>query len=84
MLTHTTQHTPSSFHFNRGTHLPKLLEDMADLRVSLPNLQVKNVIPILLKHVGIWDHGGVCVHIRLELGFDPTGICDNRIELHGI
>lgn len=53
---------------------------MTDLHVSLPHLQVKIFISILLRYFGIWKHGSVCVYIRLELSLDLAGICENRIE----
>lgn len=75
-LKHTdTLHQNNIFYLNQATHLRKVLEDMADLHVSLPHLQVQNFISILLKHVRSWKVGGVGAHIRLELSLDLAGIC---------
>lgn len=68
------------FYSNQATHLRKVLEDMADLHVSLPHLQLQNFISILLKHFRSCERGGVSVHIRLELSLDLAGLCGNKME----
>lgn len=62
----------------QDSYLHKLLEDVTDLHVGLPNLHVKKVVAILINHIGIWPTGGLSVHIRLELNFKLAGICNNR------
>lgn len=64
-------------------YLHNLFEDMSDLHVRLPHLHIKNFISVLHNYVRIWQAGGVCVHIGLELSLDLAGIWNIWVQLNG-